>query len=259
MSGVYAAAGAGYCKGCELFGGGSVVWFVFIVGSTFSFLSCDVPQNASGAVCCPAASRTTATVDCFTASRAASFVFHYGNWCALDAEFWSNDTSSSRDTSPTTSWPAALVFASDGSIINFNTGRRSYFRSDIVFSFDFNLRPPTPSSPPASGLNSSPVHLYSRWRRRRSSYVLTRDHLAEYSIPCCPPFWGILQPSILGCVSIYWDGLTWMLGHDYAFSYILTLSITPLFRWLIKATGVGSRERWIRIIGVVLAKVGRLG
>ena len=97
MSGVYAAAGAGYCKGSELFGGGGVVWFVFIVRSPFSFLFRDVPEKAGGGISCPAASRTAATVDRFTASGAASFVFHYGgNWCARAAEFWSSDASTSR-------------------------------------------------------------------------------------------------------------------------------------------------------------------
>ena len=92
---VYAATGAGYCKGGELFGGGGVVWFVFIVGSPFSFLFCDVPEKAGGAICCPATSRTAATVNRFTASRAASFVFHYGgDWSAWRAEFRSYDASS---------------------------------------------------------------------------------------------------------------------------------------------------------------------
>lgn len=168
LGGVYAAAGAGYCKGGELFGGGGVVRFVFIVGSTFSFLFRNMSQKAGSAVPCPATSRTAATVDCFTASRAASFVFHYGgNRSAWDAEFWSNDASSSRDASPTTSWSAALVFASDGHITRFNTGRLSYLGSDIIFSFNLNLRPPAPSASPASGLNSSPL-LYRRCRRRSS-------------------------------------------------------------------------------------------
>lgn len=97
MGGVYAAAGAGYCKGGELFGGGGVVWFVFIVGSPFSFLFGDVPEKAGGAASCPATPRTATTVDRFTASRAASFVFHYGgDWSAWGAEFWSSDASTSR-------------------------------------------------------------------------------------------------------------------------------------------------------------------
>ena len=93
---VYAAAGAGYCEGSELFGGGGVVWFVFVVSSPFSFLLNDMPKKAGGAICCLAASRTAATIDSFTASRATSFVLRYrGNWSARDAEFWSHNPTSS--------------------------------------------------------------------------------------------------------------------------------------------------------------------
>lgn len=203
-----------------------------------------MPKRAGGAISCPAASGTAATIDGFTASRAASFVLRYrGNWSARDAEFWSHDPTSSRDASSTTSWSAALILASGRYIVRFDAGRRSYFCSDIVFSFDFNLRPPTPSTSPASSLNSSPLHLYDRRRHRCSYYVLTRNHLAEYSVPCCLPFWGVLQTSVFGCVSIYWDRRTRMHRHNYALSYVLRHSNLLLFCCLAGATGARTRRR----------------